>query len=349
MAVIIGESGALREVMRKIAQAGLQAATLDEVRRLPGVLAARRKTAEEGARAELIKREAEIKANLVQVEEQVKTTLERELPQYHARIAADEVARGRAAQEARDSGTLLGNLLRPTRLPRWLRANLALRKATKVLQLHVAEADRFKIQTEAKLLPWRGLLQAHEANRDMLIRAGVQMLDRQIGCVALLLEGGEVAGADAELEVIEFLRQLPDDWHVVNDISVQSARWIHFDGQHLKSAQIDHLVIGPGGIFILETKNWSRAFTEAGQFHNPFSQVSRASYLCYRLLKEAGIPLKTRAVIVTRAKLPEKPMDSYAKVVRPEDLCRYLMRCEARLPSAEAVRLVAFFTQRSMH
>lgn len=53
-------------------------------------------------------------------------------------------------------------------------------------------------------------------------------------------------GYEGERVVGELLESsLPDTFHVFNDV--------HFPG---RKANIDHIVIGPSGIFVLDTKNW---------------------------------------------------------------------------------------------
>jgi hypothetical protein len=90
------------------------------------------------------------------------------------------------------------------------------------------------------------------------------------------------------------------------------------------SAQIDHVVLTPAGVFVIETKYWSPRFVESGDFFDPFEQISRASYLCYDLLRERFGKTRVRSIIACFGKLPEVPRDSYIKVVRPESLPSFI-------------------------
>jgi nuclease-like protein len=54
-------------------------------------------------------------------------------------------------------------------------------------------------------------------------------------------------GADGEEEVAWRLRKLGGEWHVIHSVPVGE-----------KGADIDHVVIGPGGVFTLNAKNHSR-------------------------------------------------------------------------------------------
>lgn len=54
-------------------------------------------------------------------------------------------------------------------------------------------------------------------------------------------------GAAGERLVADVLKQLPSDWFVLND-----RRW---PGR--SRANIDHVVVGPPGVFVIDAKNWS--------------------------------------------------------------------------------------------
>jgi len=91
-------------------------------------------------------------------------------------------------------------------------------------------------------------------------------LDQRTALVRSLLNSTELAGAEAELAVIDRLRMLPSSTVVFNDVQLQATRYIHFDGTALLSAQIDHVVLTPAGVFVIETKRWSHRFVESGDF-----------------------------------------------------------------------------------
>lgn len=54
-------------------------------------------------------------------------------------------------------------------------------------------------------------------------------------------------GADGEAATAALLQQLPAGWTAIHDVRWPSRRF----------ANIDHLVIGPGGVFVIDSKNWS--------------------------------------------------------------------------------------------
>ena len=160
-----------------------------------------------------------------------------------------------------------------------------------------------------------------------LYRADAQYssrIDHEIGRVRSLLHSAEVAGAEAEISVIDQLRTLPPPAVVFNNVRLEATRRIRFDGAGLLSAQIDHVVLTPAGVFVIETKSWSRRFVESGHFHDPFEQVSRANYLCYDLLRKSFGKVRVRSIIASVGSLPDAPPDRYVKVIRPEDLPGYI-------------------------
>lgn len=98
----------------------------------------------------------------------------------------------------------------------------------------------------------------------------------------------EEAGMIGEQNTAHQLAFLSDDYKVFNNITIH---------HHHKHQQIDHLVIGPNGIFHIETKTLSgnltfsaNGFTKNGQpYEDPTGQVYRHQFIIEAILKEAGI------------------------------------------------------------
>ena len=159
-----------------------------------------------------------------------------------------------------------------------------------------------------------------------------------------LLSSRELAGARAELGVAAQLERLTDDHVVIHDIRLKSEQYIHFGGRPLRSAQIDHIVVAPSGVFVIETKWWSRNFVEAREYHDPYDQIQRAGYLCYRLVKEHFGDLPVRKVIACAGALPEPPPDVYVKVLRPTEINGYITWFKTQeIGPRESAQLVKLF------
>ncbi len=171
-------------------------------------------------------------------------------------------------------------------------------------------------------------------------------LDQTTARVQSLLDSAELAGAEAELAVIRLLLQLPDSFLVFNDVRLRATRHIYFDGAALQSAQLDHVVLSKGGVFVIETKHWSSRFVESGNFHDPYDQSRRAGYLCYDLLRQRFGKIPVQSVIVCAGSLPARPEGTYVDVVRPEALVDYIGRHrKEQFSDAMLAELSSFFEQ----
>lgn len=176
----------------------------------------------------------------------------------------------------------------------------------------------------------------------------VLYLDQTIARVRSILDSGELAGAEAELAVIDQLRTLSSSAVVFNDVRLKATRHIYYEGATLISAQIDHIVVTPAGVFVVETKRWSRRSVESGDFHNPFDQINRANYLCYDLLRGHFGKTRVRSVIACAGSRLEAPPNSYIKVIRPENLKNYISGFRnAEITPERFHELCRFFENRS--
>lgn len=120
-------------------------------------------------------------------------------------------------------------------------------------------------------------------------------------------EAGRVAaGRKGERQVSARLAKLPDDAIVLNDVHVMAGS---------RSAQIDHMVISPKGIFVLESKRWRgriegderaaiwRQVRPDGRhvkLHNPVRQSQRHAEMLQAHLRSRGLErLDVRALLVS--------------------------------------------------
>jgi Nuclease-related domain len=138
-------------------------------------------------------------------------------------------------------------------------------------------------------------------------------------------------GADGEEEVARRLRKLKDGWHILHAVPIGT-----------RDADIDHVVIGPGGIFTLNTKNhrgkrvWisQRTFLVNGQrtdyLRNSRHEATRAARL---LSSAAGFEVAVEPVIVVlAAELTIKASPDGVHVVAHTKAARWLNRLPTRLP-----------------
>lgn len=165
----------------------------------------------------------------------------------------------------------------------------------------------------------RAIEQLHSEERQFVaaLSANIRRLDT-------MRFSAEFVGARTEVDVIERLARLSDEHTVFSDIRLRAERHIHFNGASLQSAQIDHLVLAPAGVFVIETKRWSRKFVESGDYHDPFDQTQRAAYLCYDQLRRQFGKIRVRSIIACAGQLPSAPRDSHIKVLAVPELTGYI-------------------------
>ncbi|ABE51671.1 Protein with nuclease-related domain [Methanococcoides burtonii DSM 6242] len=128
-----------------------------------------------------------------------------------------------------------------------------------------------------------------ENNIDVEAESRLSHLVSQLNKLEDLKNSNEYKGALGEIAVIKKLTELSDDYFQFNDVYLELNEYIKFNGSSLKSAQIDHLVVGPTGVFVIETKNWSKNYTQTvfneGSY-TPYDQIQRSSYIVYRYLND---------------------------------------------------------------
>ncbi len=165
-----------------------------------------------------------------------------------------------------------------------------------------------------------------------------------IGLVFALMKGLRhverfFKGARGEERVSWILRGLPDRYHVFNDFLA--------GGQH-----VDHVVVGPAGVFAIETKNWRGAVTVEdghvlvdGQLpsRSPLAQTVREADLVKATLAKAGwsgrvTPVLAFASDTFKAHIAEL---NGAVVINSCELARSFETERQVIPPAELERLVS--------
>ena len=96
-------------------------------------------------------------------------------------------------------------------------------------------------------------------------------------------------GAEGEERVAGELSNLPDTYILINDYRLEFSQPIYDrnNDDRIYSIQIDHVVVGPTGLYLVETKNWSRDSVENPELFSPIKQLRRSNYAIYRVLNAA--------------------------------------------------------------
>jgi hypothetical protein len=179
------------------------------------------------------------------------------------------------------------------------------------------------------------------------IERKVKIEQEKVTVIEEILKSGVYFGAIAEVRMIDLLRKLPDNYYVLNDVKLRLDRSVFFDNDWLSSAQIDHLVIGPAGIFVVEVKNWSEKFSSEGDFFDPYQQVKRHNYVCYILLKRR-FDIKVRNIIACAGHIPTKPTDSYVKVLPLEQVNNHILWFKDKKHDPETIQRIVHFIENAI-
>jgi len=146
-------------------------------------------------------------------------------------------------------------------------------------------------------------------------------------------------GADGELVIGWWLGRLPDGWYVINDVHAGDA-----------GANIEHLVVGPPGVFTINTKNLAGKVWVGPKsvLHNRrrtdfLPKAFAEARLVSRLLSSAiGRPVEVRGVLAILCDdwtVKQRPVDVYVDATR--GVKDWMLRQPAVLRAQEVIDLVA--------
>jgi hypothetical protein len=170
-------------------------------------------------------------------------------------------------------------------------------------------------------------------------------------------------GALGERDVIQKLKDLPATYHVVNDYRNEFGRPIYnrAEDDRIFSVQVDHIVVGPTGVFVIETKNWSQASLSSDVYFSPIKQVRRAGFALFVLINQAvnngkihmastgwgkrKISIKT--AVVFRNKVPQGQYQ-FVKTLGIEGLNPYLTYGKHEFCSEEIESIVSYLLSTGM-
>ncbi len=131
-------------------------------------------------------------------------------------------------------------------------------------------------------------LQSHSLNSNAIIENKISTeLDRLYLIKQVLEEINPlVAGAIGEHKVAKELERLSSYGILINDFKINVDPPVYYkkEKNNIHSIQLDHLLLTKAGIFIIETKNWSKKSIENRDLRSPVDQVNRSSYALYRMI-----------------------------------------------------------------
>ncbi len=166
-----------------------------------------------------------------------------------------------------------------------------------------------------------------------------------------------IYGALGEHKVVKELENLSDDNILINDFSISfnPAIYNRQEDDYIKSIQIDHLLITPSGIFLIETKNWSEKSLASLDLRSPVEQIKRTNFALFKILTgdisknrvklkhhhwgDRKIPVKN-LIVLTNSKPNEE--FQYVKVLTVNELLGYIKYFKPVFTNEETERIANY-------
>lgn len=315
MAIVIGTSGAWKDVLAMARTAGIVVEEPSDV----GIQLAR-------AQKVLNQQDTLARDDLALQQ----AALEHDLAEQRSASAAD-IARIHA-RSGQETAHLAGS---PD--PEDLRAVTRLWAGLSRLGRRAQERAQVRARIQAAL-PAERALEDFIAGRNTEVARRVEGARRIVHDVEAIAHSAVLANAVAERAVIRTLSTLPDEFVLINDLHLHYDRDIPFEDSYLKTAQLDHLLIGPTGVYAIETRHWSRTVAADGDEADPVLQVTRASFLCSRILKDAGCDQIVRSIVASEGAPPTRSGGAHVAVMPTARVLAYVQYGPS-LMSAQEVAL----------
>jgi hypothetical protein len=180
-------------------------------------------------------------------------------------------------------------------------------------------------------------------------------LDRKKGIIDEI--NSSIYGALGEQKVVRELENLPDEYILINDFtcSFNSPIYNRQENDYIKSIQIDHLLLSPAGIFLIETKNWSQNSLNDISLRSPVQQIKRTNFALYRMLNgeisntklalnkhhwgNRKVPIKNLIVFIGH-----KPIEEfqYVKILTLNNLLSYIKYFKSSLSTNETQIIASY-------
>ena len=166
-----------------------------------------------------------------------------------------------------------------------------------------------------------------------------------------------IYGALGEQKVVKTLEALSDEYFLINDfaVSFSPAIFNKKENDYIKSVQIDHILVGPSGVFLIETKNWSEKSLDNLSLRSPVQQIERTNFVLFKLLNSGiGIyqlrldghhwgekKISIRNLIVLTKTRPKDEFQ-HVKILTLNELLNYINYFKPIFSNAEVQRIADF-------
>lgn len=205
----------------------------------------------------------------------------------------------------------------------------------------------------------RRTLDDYTINREKVVSERCLPASQELDRTKEIIDGlyNLIAGAVGENAVIKEVQKLSDNFHLFNDFAMEFNPPVYNkkEDDRIFSIQIDHLLVCEAGIFILETKNWSKQSVKSIDLRSPVKQILRSSYALFVLLNSQSthdsinlechhwgrkqIPVRN-LIVMTNAKPREE--FKHVKVLSLKELNGYITYFDPVFSSAEIENICSY-------
>ena len=212
---------------------------------------------------------------------------------------------------------------------------------------------------EHEVIKSKNCLDKYIENKEMIISERCMQCYEEMDHTKEVVDGlyTLIAGAIGENSVVKELQKMSDSYILLNDFSIKLNPPIfnRKENDRIFSIQIDHLLICNSGIFILETKNWSKQSIKNLDLRSPVKQIMRTSYALFVLLNSESeynkikldrhhwgskqIPVRNIIVMII-----EKPKEKFknVKVASLNELIGYITYFDSIFNDVEVKSIAAY-------
>ena len=166
-------------------------------------------------------------------------------------------------------------------------------------------------------------------------------------------------GALGEKKAIGELDKFSNNYHILNNVSLEFEPPIYNrkENDRIYSIQVDHVIVGPSGIFLIETKNWSEESIRNQGLFSPVAQIKRHGYALYKIINQSvkngkirienhhwgERNISTRNIILMIGSKPEIEFD-FVKILTLEEIRKYIEYFPKNLSENEVESIVNWLT-----
>ena len=198
-----------------------------------------------------------------------------------------------------------------------------------------------------------------ENNKDSIASKRISQKTMMIRSAKNILEEYNTLfiGAIGEQKAVDELAKLPDSYHIINNFKLNFNKPIfnRKTGETILSVQADHIVVGPTGVFLVETKNWSQESIKNENLYSPVDQIKRSSYALFIYLNNAvnkrvlslarenwgNKKVSIRNIILMIRGKPNKEFQ-FVKLLNLSEICSYITYFNKMYDDEEVQNIVEY-------